>query len=190
MTPEARRRRREQGLAKVQQFVAEAEQRRRDREREYRQRDRYRLRPASRRVHRFVATTGALSSGRVLDMSGCDLRRHHANPVVLWNHDGKQLPVGRADLFVDAGHLIADVTFDRRDPMGRTLHRKYRRGFMHGISIAYDSFDYRIDEVGVFLVTHWEPTEMSAVSVPADANAVCIRRARGPLARVGEVLRR
>lgn len=176
MTPEQRRERREEGYARVKQMIADLEERDRERRRLYRQRDKYRPRTASRRVHRFVAASGA-QGGRVLTMSGCDLRRFHANPVVLHGHDKDQVPVGRADLFVDEGCLVADVTFDRRDPLGRSLDRKYRRGFMHAVSLGYEAYDYRIDELGVFLVGQWEPFELSAVSVPADHGAVVLTRA-------------
>lgn len=129
---------------------------------------------------RFVAATeGLKGDGWDLQMSGIDLSRFENNGVVLWAHDyWTQPPIGRADAFVESNQLMADIEFDLDDPLGASVDRKYRRGFLNAVSIGFDfNWETAIDDHGV--VNDWELLEISAVPVPMDPDALLERQKAG-----------
>lgn len=142
---------------------------------------------------RFVAATEGLKGDMWhLQMSGIDLSRFESNGVVLWAHDyWTTPPIGRADAFVEQNQLMADVEFDLEDPLGASVDRKYRNGFLNAVSIGFDFAEGAVDDQGV--VSEWELLEISAVPVPMDPEALLERQragarqmaelARDPLAR-------
>lgn len=142
---------------------------------------------------RFVAATEGLKGDMWdLQMSGIDLSRFENNGVVLWAHDYWSVPpIGRAEAFVEKNQLMADVEFDLDDPLGASVDRKYRKGFLNAVSIGFDFELGAVDDQGH--VAEWELLEISAVPVPMDPEALLERQrsgarqlaelARDPLAR-------
>lgn len=121
---------------------------------------------------RFVASTpGKKRDGMALDPNRWKLDNYRNNPVVLWVHDynGKIPPIGRANVWIDAGKIYTDVTFDQDDEFARQVESKYRRGFLHAVSVGWD--DLR-DANGVW----YDLLDISAVPVPADADALIKRQ--------------
>lgn len=121
----------------------------------------------------IVATEGKKADGLDLRMSGLNLDRFRANPVVMYGHDywGREsLPIGRAEnIEVDGPNLLADTIFDPDDDFAQQVERKYRNGFLNAVSVGFDV--RKIDpETGV--VDEWEMIEYSAVPVPLDPDAV------------------
>lgn len=132
---------------------------------------------------RFVAATeGEKADGLDLQMDRLNLDRFRANPVVLYAHEymGRDaLPIGRAeDVFTDDGRLLADVVFDTDDDFAAEIDRKYRGGFLNGVSVGFDTG--RVDEDGV--PDWWEMMELSAVPVPLDPDAL-VESGRALIAR-------
>lgn len=142
---------------------------------------------------RFVAATeGLKGDGLDIQMSGADLSRFTENGVVIWAHDyWTQPPIGKATAEIDGSRLMADITFDLDDPLGASVDRKYRKGFLNAVSIGFDFGYDAVDDKGV--VSEWELLEISAVPVPMDPDALLERQrsgarqladlARDPLAR-------
>lgn len=128
---------------------------------------------------RFVAATEGLKGDMWdLQMSGIDLSRFENNGVVLWAHDyWTQPPIGRAEAFVEKNQLMADVEFDLDDPLGASVDRKYRRGFLNAVSIGFDFELGAVDDAGK--VSDWELLEISAVPVPMDPDALLERQKAG-----------
>ena len=88
---------------------------------------------------RFVAATeGTKGDGINLRMQGADLERFRKSPVIMWAHDYSRPPIGRADVQVENGMLMADVTFDESDPFAADIARKYRDGFLSAVSVGFD----------------------------------------------------
>lgn len=126
---------------------------------------------------RFVASTeGVKRDGKTLAVTDWTLDNYRANPVVLWAHDywGERAPIGRADVLIDAerGALISDIAFDQEDPFARSIESKYRRGFMHTVSVGWDPVKTADGPRNDLL-------DISAVPVPGDPDALMERQARG-----------
>jgi len=149
---------------------------------------------------RFVASTGGVKrDGKDLDPSRWMLGNYRANPVVLWGHDyfGGRLPVGRAEVSIGEGRLVADVTFDRGDVFATEVERKYRAGFLHAVSVGWD--EVAADEGGDWVPVRtlswqvkpedirYDLLDVSAVPVPGDPSAL-MERERAGLRRLRSVL--
>ncbi|WP_327587048.1 HK97 family phage prohead protease [Nonomuraea sp. NBC_00507] len=119
-----------------------------------------------------AANAGVKGDGLDLQMSGVDLTRYQANPVVMYDHEywGREsLPIGRSEnVRVDGEQLRAELTFDLEDDFARTVDRKIRGRFLNAVSIGFGA--YNIDEAGV--PERWELYEISVVPLPLDPDAI------------------
>jgi HK97 family phage prohead protease len=125
------------------------------------------------RNKRFVLSDGDAvnSNGYRIDISGVDLTRFNFNPVMLYEHDPKNV-VGRwTDIRKEDHGLTAIPEFDTEDTEVLVIAGKVERGFLNGASVGIIVKEAQeID--GVPVVTKSELFEASIVSVPADARAV------------------
>ena len=135
-------------------------------------------RNASDRTIVGVITTDAVDRYReIVDPKGAELENYMKNPVVLLNHNswsGK--PVGR-NMWIKANGngLIAKTQF-ASTPDGRDVFTLYDEGFMKAWSIGFmpkkwedadqNEYGYRRK------YTAWELLEYSAVTIPANPEAV------------------
>ena len=116
------------------------------------------------------------------------LERFAANPVVVWSHDYSQPPVGKVtDLSMDGDSLIASIKWDDSEPgsLGATVARQFREGYLSAVSVGFapESSTPRSElpedhpasgKSGQWLTGN-ELLEISAVSIPANPEAVAIR---------------
>jgi hypothetical protein len=134
---------------------------------------------------RFTASTEAVGrDGLVIEASAWLLDNYRKNPVVLWAHDytGQRLPIGRANVFAEGRTLVSDIWFDQGDPFAREVERKYREGFLHAVSVGWDTLEQEGNRV-----TKAELLDISAVPVPGDPGALIQRQVRA-LKRLTEEL--
>lgn len=123
----------------------------------------------------FVASTsGVKRDGKDLDQTRWALDAFRASPVVLWAHDyrGERPPIGKAEVEVRDGRLMADVTFDQGDPFAVDIERKYRGGFLNAVSVGWE-------EHGDGDELRYELLDISAVPVPGDPDALMERQQAG-----------
>lgn len=68
-----------------------------------------------------------------------DLANYEKNPIVLWAHDGKQIPVGRGHAYVEAGCLMVDVDIDDdpKNAMGQLVAHQLRKGILNAGSVGF-----------------------------------------------------
>ena len=133
---------------------------------------------------RFVASTEAMGrDGMTIKADAWQLDNYRKNPVVLWAHDYSQPPIGRADVTQEEGQLIAAVTFDQGDDLAKNIERKYRTGFLHSVSVGWET-----QENEGATVTKAELLDVSAVPVPGDPDALIQRMSVTQSGRVGAVL--
>ena len=87
---------------------------------------------------RFVASTATPDRyGDVVDQKGWDLRAYNRNPVVLFNHNPAQMPIGKGKAYVENEQLMLEVEFDQKDDMAKTIEQKVRDGFINAVSVGF-----------------------------------------------------
>lgn len=129
------------------------------------------LRAATEKVNRY---------GFRLLMSGARLDNYKANPVMLLNHNWGMMSLGKFDLEMANGELLAMPEFDMDDKEAKKLATKYEKGYMAGLSVGLFPLAWS-EEPELMLpgqtlptVTEWELVEISCATVPADAGAVSL----------------
>ena len=130
---------------------------------------------------RFLRVTIATGSrdrhGDILEPGGAQIAAYLKNPVVLWAHEYKSLPVGRCmSLVRDGNALKADILFAPTD-FAADVHSLYAKGFLRAWSVGFLPLEWDVIEnadgkFGGYHVRSWELIELSAVPVPANADAL------------------
>lgn len=116
----------------------------------------------------------------IVDPAGAELEAFAENPIVLWQHGLDwgvgSWPVGTVvNLTRSDKEIEAEVQFDLESGLGAELDRLYRDKILRGFSIGFipHSFVYeQIDDKEILRYTKWELVELSAVSVPANPQAL------------------
>lgn len=131
-----------------------------------------------------MSTATLARDGHILIPQGAILENYRANPVVLWNHNVDNFPVGRAeDISVQGEEIVAIVRFP---PAGISARADECRGlvktqFINGVSVGFDPLDGEplnpAKPRGGMRVTSWELFELSFCCVPVDPEAVVTARA-------------
>lgn len=141
-----------------------------------------------------ASTPGVKRDGLDLRGNGWMLNNFRKSPVMLWCHDKTSLPLGRVDAEAKTT-LDTAVHFDQEDDFARKVESKYRRGYLHAVSVGWDF----VDGQGMRLNTSrlsldeirdrafYDLTELSGVPVPADPDAL-IQRTRAGLRSLGREL--
>jgi HK97 family phage prohead protease len=87
---------------------------------------------------KFVASTASPDRyGDVVDQKGWDLRAYNRNPVVLFNHNPSQMPIGKGKAYVENDQLMLEVEFDQKDDMAKTIEQKVRDGYINAVSVGF-----------------------------------------------------
>ena len=90
----------------------------------------------------FVASTSDPDRyGDVVDQKGWDLRAYERNPVILFNHNPQQMPIGRGKAYIKNGQLMIDVEFDKNDEQAQKIERKVRDGYINAVSVGFQASD-------------------------------------------------
>ena len=122
---------------------------------------------------RFVLSDGNSinTKGYRIDINGLDLARFKSNPVMLYEHDPKNV-IGRwTDIQKENQRLTAIPEFDTEDIDVLSISGKVERGFLNGASIGIIVNEIQ-DINGIDVVTKSQLFEASIVAVPADEGAV------------------
>jgi HK97 family phage prohead protease len=128
-----------------------------------------------------MASEGRQADGIDLRMSGADLSRYRANPVLGYGHSyyGRtNLPIGRVDpgsIAVSGAQLVGELEFDQGDEFAREIERKMRAGYINAVSIGFDVRQWESSDQSYWkggVATKWELSELSVVPVPMDAAAL------------------
>jgi HK97 family phage prohead protease len=132
------------------------------------------------RVLRFVISTGSRDrDGDTIDPDGWELANFRKNPVVLFAHEHRDLPIAKAlDVRVERSQLIADAEFVPAEiyPFAETVFRMLREGYLRATSVGFKALKWaRRDDGGVDFQEQ-ELLEFSVCSVPANADALMVGR--------------
>lgn len=118
------------------------------------------------------------SYGEIVDCSTMKLDRYLKNPIVLYAHNSRELPIGRAtSVRVDGKALVAQIQLAAQGENARAdeVWRSIKGGHTRGISIGFVSGEQRIESrrgEDVVVLGNCELHEISIVSLPANPNAL------------------
>lgn len=128
----------------------------------------------------FVLSDQGLNSQgfRVLT-SGADLQQFQKNPVMLYCHDGRMLPIGTwQNIRTEGDRLLADAVFDLDDPFAAQVARKVEKGIIRCCSIGLDIIEVSTDPNHMLpgqplpTVTRWRLMECSICAIGANPAAM------------------
>lgn len=131
---------------------------------------------------KFVASTATPDRyGDVVDQKGWDLRAYNRNPVVLFNHNPTQMPIGKGKAYVENEQLMLEVEFDQKDEMAKTIEQKVRDGYISAVSVGFQPTesvsrrslpsDHRYHGKSGNYFAKSELLEVSIVTIPANNEA-------------------
>jgi HK97 family phage prohead protease len=136
---------------------------------------------AERRV-RFVASDETVDRyGDIIRASGWQLENFRNNPVLLFGHNSRDLPVGRVDpIAVEGTRLIAHAQFlpEGTTAFADSVWQLVDQGFLNAVSVGFmplaspvPIFDAKQHVTGFEWIAQ-ELLELSVVPVPANPNAL------------------
>lgn len=142
------------------------------------------------RTKRFTITTGAVDrDGDTIDVSGWDIAQYVKNPVVLWAHDSRSLPIGKAlEVITGPDKLSALDEFTTRDlnPLGDMVFNLVDQGFLNAVSVGFRPTKWAFNEdrgsggwMPAYDFMEQELLEHSVVPVPANPEALIEARSAG-----------
>ena len=124
--------------------------------------------------------------------SGADLTAFRANPVMLYNHDDREMPIGRwVNVRVEGTRILAEADFDLEDERAGKIARKVEAGYLSACSVGAWVEECSSDPITYLegqtepTVTRWSLREASICNIPANHNALALYDADGR--RVEEV---
>jgi HK97 family phage prohead protease len=145
--------------------------------------------PASSRVRSFIASDETVDRyNTIIRASGWELGNFVRNPVILFGHEGRALPIGKGRAWVSGSQLRLDVEFlpEELNPMAEQAMRILDAGLM-GVSVGFNPIAYEYNESretgtaeDFFFppldFTRTELLEVSVVTIPANPSALPVGR--------------
>lgn len=119
----------------------------------------------------FVVSTNAIDShGERINVDGIDIKDFKKNPVVLWGHDGFNLPIAKATrVWKEGGKLMARAKFYLKDDFARKVYDYIVDGYLNAVSIGGMVQEWGEDGITIEKLVM---KEFSVVSVPANQEAL------------------
>ena len=130
----------------------------------------------------FVASADNVDRmGDVIDQKNWSLEAYRRNPIILFNHDSRSLPIGKGAAEVVDGQLMIDIEFDESDNMAKRIKSKVDGGFLNAVSVGFNPIEaYQRNtlpkeskyygESGMYFKSA-ELLEVSIVTIPANSQA-------------------
>jgi len=141
------------------------------------------LREESREVD-FVCSTESVDSYGSIIKQNWDLRRFKQNPVVLWAHESRELPVGQAsNTRVEKDALVATIKLAtaKANPHAENVWQSILEGTLRGLSVGFYPREVRFekhDDVEVMVLDDNELLELSVTPIPSNPEALAKLRSR------------
>lgn len=128
----------------------------------------------------FIISTASVDRyGDVIAQDGWDFKNYLKNPVVLWAHDNRALPVAKAKkLSIDGNNLLATAEFTRAglSSFNDTVFNMLKDGFLNAVSVGFipKKWAYVDDDERGFGIDfiQQELLEFSVVPIPANPEAL------------------
>ena len=132
----------------------------------------------------FVASTDAVDSYEEIVDQSWDLGRYNSNPVVLFAHQSRELPIGRATrVAVVDGRLEATIQFATAEmnPKADQVYRMVKAKMLNAVSVGFVPRDVRLEKRDgreVYVLADNELHEISVVPIPANPEALAKMKAK------------
>lgn len=136
--------------------------------------------PQSRRLRFVISTQDVDRDNDTVNPAGWDLSNYRNNPVVLWAHDQRSLPIARAvEVGIEGNSLVAVAEFATHQ-FAETVYQMLKGGFLRAVSVGFAPLEYKINEErrGIDFMRQ-ELLEFSVCPVPANPNALMAASASG-----------
>jgi len=123
----------------------------------------------------FIVSTNAMDSyGERINVEGINLTEFKKNPVVLWGHDGFNLPIAKATkIWKDGDKLMARAKFYLKDEFARKVYEYILDGYLNAVSIGGMVTEWASDGS---TIDKMMMKEFSVVSVPANPEAMVVSK--------------
>lgn len=135
-------------------------------------------------------TVDVIMSTDSIDRSGervaqdWNLSSYQKNPCVLWAHDSKSLPIGRAEnVRVERGALRCRIRFASQEanPFADQCYRLFKEGVLNAVSVGFIPHAHRLERVDgkdILVLEKNELIELSATPTPMNGEALAELRSR------------
>jgi len=133
---------------------------------------------------RVVASTPAVDSYDEIVEQSWILERFNRNPVILWAHQSRELPLGYAtDVGMNGGNLEMTINFvdEKANPKAPLVFESYKQGSMKAVSVGFYPRDIRHemrDGKDVYVLANNELIECSCTPIGANPEALAKAHAR------------
>lgn len=129
---------------------------------------------------RFVASDEKLNRyGQIVRINGWELDNYKKNPILLWQHQTDELPIGKVSIGVIGDQLVADAEFATEDlnPFAERVYQMAKAGYINAVSVGFMPLDgkpiFNSDgEYEGMEFTQQELLELSVVNIPANPSAL------------------
>lgn len=142
-------------------------------------------------IHFIISAETPDRDDDIIRAKGWNLKHYKKNPVVLFAHDGRSLPVGKSQkVWKTEDTLESEAIFTPKDlyPFGHMVGQFYRQGFLKATSVGFRPLEFKEREMDDEESRgFWGPTEFmkqelleySSVPVPAHPEALIQARSLG-----------
>lgn len=132
----------------------------------------------SKSTYTFVGTKEVMDrDGDIVMMDGIDFDNFNRNPIVLWGHDSREMPIGKVVAVyqdVKKKETLFDIQF-ASTAKGQEVETLVAEGILKATSIGFLVKEYDYDEeLNAFKMTEIEIFEISVCNVPANQDALLV----------------
>lgn len=120
-----------------------------------------------------VGSSGIIDRhGESINPEGWVLDNYVKNPVVLFAHDYRSLPVGKADkVWFEDGKLLFNIKFADTQ-MGNEVFSLFKDGFLNAFSVGLIPEEWGTSGKDAYTIMKQELLELSVVPIPANPEAL------------------
>jgi HK97 family phage prohead protease len=137
---------------------------------------------------KVIATNMAVDRDKeIVDVNGWDLENFMKNPVILWGHDLKSLPIGVAlKVYRQGDDLIVEGKFASKEgnPIADNVRNLYKEKIIRTVSVGFIGREYtyvksKDGKEDLLKWTKQELYELSFVPVPSNPEALSLMKSKG-----------